>query len=48
MGTDSEAKENVWFLYDASNYLQSIGVFMDAREVWESEHVLNPGVLTSD
>lgn len=25
-----------------------LGVFIDAKEVWERKYVLNPGVLTSD
>lgn len=48
MGTDLEAKENVLLRYDASSYLQSIGVFINAKEVWEKQYMLNLEVLTSD
>ena len=48
MGIDSEAKENVLLRYDASSYLQSIGVLINAKEVWGKQHILNPEELTSD
>jgi len=48
MGTDSEAEENVLLQYDASSYLQSIGVLINAKEIWEKQYVLNLEVLPSD
>lgn len=45
MGTDSEV--NVLLQDGAGSYLWSIGVFINAKEVWEKQYVLNLEVLTT-
>lgn len=38
---DSEDKGNGLLQYGASSYLQSIGVFTNAKEVWEKQDAVN-------